>query len=74
MLALSKAYNTVGISLPTPEDGNRTTFRKAVLSSVSSPVLWTKSRTLAILSYNIVRTLSILRNKNTENKLRSIII
>jgi hypothetical protein len=32
-LALSKGHNRVGVSLPSPEDGNRSSFRNVVFSS-----------------------------------------
>jgi hypothetical protein len=32
-LALSKGPNRVGVSLPSPEDGNRSSFRNVVFSS-----------------------------------------
>jgi hypothetical protein len=33
MLALPKGPNTVGVSLPSPEDGNRISFQNDVFSS-----------------------------------------
>jgi hypothetical protein len=49
-LALSKGTNTVGVSMLSPEDGNRPSFLNVVLSDISNSRRWTKSRNPVILS------------------------
>jgi hypothetical protein len=49
-LAFSKGANRVGVSLPVPEDGNRSSFRNVVLSSIQNSGRWTTSRNAACLS------------------------
>jgi hypothetical protein len=48
--AQSKGTNRVGVSLPSPEDGNRSRFRNAVLSAIWNSIRWTKCRNPVILS------------------------
>jgi hypothetical protein len=43
-LALSKGANRVGVSLPSPEDGNRSSFRNVVFPSIYNSGRRTKSR------------------------------
>jgi hypothetical protein len=51
-LPLSKGTNRVGFSFPSPEDGNISSFRSFVLSSICiwNSGRWTKSRNPVILS------------------------
>jgi hypothetical protein len=49
-LALSKRPNRVGVSLSSPEDGNRYSFQNVVFSSFENSGLWTKSRIPVILN------------------------
>jgi hypothetical protein len=46
-LALSKESNRIGVSFPSPEDGNRPSFRNVFLFIYNSE-RWTKSRNLVI--------------------------
>jgi hypothetical protein len=50
ILALSTWSNRVWVSLTSPEDGNRSSFRNAVFSSVKNSGCWTKSRNPVILN------------------------
>jgi hypothetical protein len=50
-LALSKGPNRVGVSFPSPEDGNRSSFRNVVFSSIQNSGRWTTSRNSVILKY-----------------------
>jgi hypothetical protein len=47
--AVSKGSNTIDASLPLPEDGNRTSFRNDIFSSIQNSERWPKSRNPAIL-------------------------
>jgi hypothetical protein len=44
-----KGLNRVGFSLPSPEDGNRSSFRNIAFSSIYNSGRWTKPRNLVIL-------------------------
>jgi hypothetical protein len=46
----SKVPNRVDVSLPSPEDGNRSSFRNVVFSCTWNTGRWTKSRNPLILS------------------------
>jgi hypothetical protein len=48
--ALSKVLNRVGVS-PSPEDGNRSSFRNLVFSSFYYTARWTESKSPVILSH-----------------------
>jgi hypothetical protein len=49
-LALSKRPNRVGVVVPSPEDGNRSSFRNVVFSGFYNTGQWTTSKTPVILS------------------------
>jgi hypothetical protein len=49
-LALSKGPNRVGVSLSSPEDGNKISFRNIVIYISLNSVWWTKSRNPVILT------------------------
>jgi hypothetical protein len=51
-LALSKGHNRAGVSLPSPEDGNRSSFQNVVFSSYLELHTMEKSRNSAILNDN----------------------
>jgi hypothetical protein len=48
-LALSKVANRVGFSVPSPENGNRSSFRNVTISSVYNSGRWAKSIGLVIV-------------------------
>jgi hypothetical protein len=56
-LALSKGHNRVGVSLPSPEDRNRSSVRNVVFSNIYNSRRWTKSRNAAVLLCAIFVTL-----------------
>jgi hypothetical protein len=50
MFSLSKGPNRVGISLPSPKDRNRSSFRNGVFSSIWNSRRWLEPRNPVILS------------------------
>jgi hypothetical protein len=44
-----KGPNRVGVSLPSPEDSKRSSFRNVVLSSIYNSGRWTKSRNQVVI-------------------------
>jgi hypothetical protein len=48
-VALSKGPNRVGVSVPSPEEGKRSSFRNVVIPSIYNSGRWTKSRNPLIL-------------------------
>jgi hypothetical protein len=54
-LALSKGSNRVGVSLPSPEDGNRTSVRNGVFSSYLAFRTMEKVHKLVILNAGYIR-------------------
>jgi hypothetical protein len=63
-LALSKEPNRVGVSLPSPEEGNRSSSRNVVFPSTYDFGRWEKSRNPVILSILdiIVKWCSVINN------------